>query len=247
MLQTAELMEPLHSSLPSGKSPPPDMAPLQLPYSPLTSPLATASFQALWQSHTKLLSAANVSHSLSLLGLGHPRTWTQVTSPGPENWEMAWSGGQHLKSKVNSKDSACLPHGPLKVPLPRGPSPPAVPDGAQMVQSLLLQDALVLHHGLKLFLHSWRSLDPLTGHELTGCPDTLDHGQERRGRVGGREGMRLMVRTFSTLTPLPTPSPHPGLRDTGKEGRTEGSAGIAQVWVLTAASSSVTLDKSPLP
>lgn len=74
--------------------------------------------------------------------------------------------------------------------------------------------------------------------------------------MGGREGMRLTVRTFSTLTPLPTPSPHPGPRDTGKEGReggrvregrTEESAGTAQVWILTAASSSVTLDKSPLP
>ena len=150
--------------------------------------------------------------------------WTQVTSPGPENREMAWSGGQRLKRKANSKACACLPRGPPKAPLPRGPSPPAVPDGAQVVQALLLQDALVLHHGLKLFLHSWRSLDLLTGHELTGCPETLAPWMERKGRVGGREGMRPTVRTFSTLTPLPTPSPHPGLRDT-QERREEREGG----------------------
>lgn len=61
-----------------------------------------------------------MSRSLSLLGLGHPQNVDPGDQPrGSENWEMAWSGGQHLKSKVNSKDSACLPHGTSKVPLQR--------------------------------------------------------------------------------------------------------------------------------
>lgn len=146
--------------------------------------------------------------------------WTQVTSPGQRTGR--WPGLEDNTSRAKStvRTLPASPWTPKGAP-PQRALPPAVPDGAQMVQSLLLQDALVLHHGLKLFSSQLEESDPLTGHELTGFPDILT--MDRRGAGWWREGMRSMVRTFSTLTPLPTPSPHPGLRDTGKEGRTEGS------------------------
>lgn len=94
------------------------------------------------------------------------------------------------------------------------PSPgtcPAVPDGAEVPQPLSLQGSLFLQHVLQLLLHGWRVLDPLTGHELTGYPDTLtpwrkDGGQggwERRDETHGKN-----IQNSSTLPPLPAPSSH---------------------------------------
>lgn len=87
------------------------------------------------------------------------------------------------------------PMDPQRHPSPG--TPLIVPDGAEMLQPLLLQGFLVLQHALYLLLHIWRSPDPLTGHELTGCPDTLAPWRGGAGWGGGKEGMRPMVRTFT--------------------------------------------------
>lgn len=77
------------------------------------------------------------------------------------------------------------------VDLQRRPSPgmpPAVPDGAEMLQSLLLQGFLILQHVLHLLLHGWRNLDPLSGHELTGCPHVGTMKRRGRARWMGERG-----------------------------------------------------------
>lgn len=94
--------------------------------------------------------------------------------------------------------------------------PPSVPDGAEMLQPLLLQGFLVLQHALHLLLHSWRSLDPLTGHELTGYPDASgpQRGEAAQGRwEGGDETHGKNIQNLSILTPLHLLPPHWGLWD----------------------------------
>lgn len=71
----------------------------------------------------------------------------------------------------------------LRTVCPSPKPPPAVPDGAEMFQPLLLQGFLVLQHAFQLLPHSWRSLDPLTGHEFTGCPDGLAPWRGEEGKV----------------------------------------------------------------
>lgn len=101
------------------------------------------------------------------------------------------SSGEGLSSWPWPTDPTGLPSTGPSNPTPPDLSPtPPVPDGAQVFQPLLLQDFLGHQQVIQLLFHSWRSLDALTGHELTGQPDTASCREERRQeeRRGGRWG-----------------------------------------------------------